>query len=47
MFGRDSIAVIGGGSSGVERIEAIFLRGEVNIAGGGGGGGGGGGILEG
>jgi hypothetical protein len=47
MFGRDCIAVIGGGSSGVGRIEVIFLRGEVNITGGGRGGGGGGGISEG
>ena len=47
MFGRDCIAVIGGGGLGVGHIEAIFLRGEVNITGGGRGGGGGGGISEG
>ena len=48
MFERDCVAVIGdGGSLGVGRIEAIFLRGEVNVTGGGRGGGGGGGTLEG
>ena len=47
MFG-DRITVIGdGGNLGVGRIEAIFLRAEVDVTGGGRGSGGGGGILEG
>ena len=48
MFEGDRIAVIGdGGDLGVGRIEAIFLRAEVDVTRGGRGGGGGGGILEG
>jgi len=48
MFEGDRIAVIGDGANlGVGRIEAIFLRAEVDVTGGGRGGGGGGGISEG